>query len=532
MRLRSFIACSALALGYLCVSNLAQAQNYRELPLGGRTATMGGAATAAGNDSAMPYLNPAGVAGIPGDIFAISATAYSYTRRSFKNYFYPNGTDPTWGYKLEHENFSTTSIFELPSSVMYMNHLSGKDAPIKHFVGFSLVIPSVRRLSIVASASGRLENLSGEAVQTSALTVDSTSYNFGPSYAVSLGERLRFGATLYAVYVRSVSSFARSDAFSLVSGSSSINQTVQNAQVAEALALAPTLGAQLRLASKVWAGVGVAVPSLRVGGRLRQSGEVVGMREDSTTGVPQSDAQTSTLDADYLRGDPLRINVGLAYEDRKRVSIAGDVIYFAPREIAELSGVQRSEQRRSGEVTRRFGRRVDRVAQNEGIVDFSLGAEVAMSPLVAIRAGAFSDLAATPKLSGTGDDETRLRLDRYGGTLGLGLTLGSFDTTLGAVLVRGDGDYGVLDAVVDGAVVPIHTTETTGMLILSGATTVEDAKRTIRATLPFKTPELPDLDGTSKAPTMPRIPAPLPPEDPPPVPALKRAPPPEPGSQP
>src|SRR5690349_13363867 len=81
-------------MALLLVAARADAQNFRESPIGGRTATMGGAATAAGNDSAMPYLNPAGLAGVPGDIFAVSATVYSYTHRSFKNFFLPQGPTP------------------------------------------------------------------------------------------------------------------------------------------------------------------------------------------------------------------------------------------------------------------------------------------------------------------------------------------------------------------------------------------------------------------------------------------------------
>src|SRR5688572_30586020 len=107
------------ALSTTLVAGALHAQNYREMPIGGRTATMGGAATAAGNDSAMPYLNPAGLAGVPGDIFAVSATVYSYTRRSVQNLFYPSGTHPSFGFELERERFATSSVGELPSSVMY-----------------------------------------------------------------------------------------------------------------------------------------------------------------------------------------------------------------------------------------------------------------------------------------------------------------------------------------------------------------------------------------------------------------------------
>src|SRR5688572_32671872 len=97
------------------------AQNLRSVPIGGRTATMGGAATAAGNDSAMPYLNPAGLGGVPGDVFALSATVYGYTHRSFDGFFVPQSPDPNGPLGelvVERQSFSTHSVGELPSSIM------------------------------------------------------------------------------------------------------------------------------------------------------------------------------------------------------------------------------------------------------------------------------------------------------------------------------------------------------------------------------------------------------------------------------
>ena len=60
-----------------CKLPLAWGENLRDVPLGGRTAAMGGAGVAAGADSATPFLNPAGVAGTPHDIISVSASVYS-----------------------------------------------------------------------------------------------------------------------------------------------------------------------------------------------------------------------------------------------------------------------------------------------------------------------------------------------------------------------------------------------------------------------------------------------------------------------
>jgi hypothetical protein len=106
--------------------------------------------------------------------------------------------------------------------------------------------------------------------------------------------------------------------------------------------------------------------------------------------------------------------------------------------------------------------------------------------------------------------------------------VGSFDTTAGMILARGSGKYGAQDLSLQtqtASVVPVSSTETTGMIVLSGAVTVEEAKKLIRETIPIAVP-LPDLElGDVNRPPAPWIPEPLPAEDKPPPPKLRRGPP-------
>lgn len=158
------------------------AQNARFVPIGGRTATMGGAGTAAGNDSAMPYLNPAGLAGIPQDIFALSATVYGHTRRSFDGVFYPNGTEPGLGpVVVEKEEFSTSGVFELPSSVMYLENLSPADAVVAHRVAIALLIPEATRFDLIGAFEASYPEMAGFASESLSITTRSTTYYLGPS---------------------------------------------------------------------------------------------------------------------------------------------------------------------------------------------------------------------------------------------------------------------------------------------------------------------------------------------------------------
>lgn len=511
----------------LCgLPSAASAQNYRETPIGGRTATMGGAATAAGNDSAMPYLNPAGLAGVPGDIFAISAAVYGYTHRSYQNYFFPSGTPPLLGYRVRQEAFSTSSLAELPSSVMYIRHLSEPDADVQERLGVSLVIPSARRIELVASVAGALEDVAGESLETASVTADSRRYYLGPSYAIGWDEKLRFGASVYAVYARSSHATTSASSISVLGGSVTSASNGQNAQLADACGATAVVGAQLQVLPKLWLGVGLAAPSLPLGGRLRFTSESGSVTPDPTTGHSQPRSTTTTLDGSYLTREPLRFNAGVAYDDRERYSIAADVHYYASGVRSKSDGVQLFEDRRGGELTRRYAIRQRTATAMNAVLDFSVGAEVVLRPKVALRAGAFTDLSSMPPLSRRTEDVHRLRLQRYGGSLGLGLTFGSFDSTTGVVIVRGTGEYGAPDTWITGDVVPIRATETSALLVLSGAVTVAEAKRTIAETVPFTLPPFPDFDDAAAAPRAPRIPAPLPPEPAPAPPPLRWAPPP------
>lgn len=508
-----------LALLVLALPSVAAAQNYREMPIGGRTATMGGAATAAGNDSAMPYLNPAGLAGVPGDIFAISAAVYGYTHRSYQDYFFPSGTPPLLGYRLRQETFSTSSVSELPSSVMYFRHLSDAEDHVQKRLGVSLVIPAARQIELVASVTGQLENVAGESLETASLTADSRRYYLGPSYAIGWGESFRLGASVYAIYSRSSFATSGTNSISILGGTATSTYNGQNAQLADALGATAVVGAQLQVLPKFWVGVGLAAPSLPLTGRVRFTSESGNVTPDPTTGQPQPRSVTTTLDGHYLTREPFRFNVGVAYDDRERYSLAADVHYYGSGVRSEFDGVKLVEDRWGGELTRRYAVRERGSTQMNSVLDFSVGAEVVLRPKVALRAGVFTDLSSMPQLSRRLDDVHSLRLDRYGGSLGLGLTFGSFDSTTGVVIARGVGEYGAADTWITGEVVPVRATETSALLVISGAVTVEEAKKTIAETVPFTLPPLPDFDDASAMPPAPRIPAPLPPDPLPPLPS-------------
>lgn len=535
---------SLVGLALWLAAGAATAQNPREIPIGGRTATMGGAGTAAGNDSALPYLNPAGMAGVPGDIFGISASLYGYTHRAFEGVFYPTGVDPAFGrVVLESESFSTRSVLEMPTSVMYFEGLGPAGVTPEHHLGFALVIPSARRIELLGSSASSLPDSNGRIQSTQVINVRSTDYWVGPSYALGVSERLRVGASLFGVLSRTVQTLEGVTVVEIAGGAATSSRRVNAAQEATALSVAPVVGFQLELAPTWWVGAAVAAPSLPLLGEITAVNGSTGVGTEPTSGQPTASADAFTLRGDYRVGTPLRLNAGLARDDRKGVSFAADVHYYAARKEAYvMEGVARFDRFRSGEVSRHFYRRQRVTTDLTSVVDLSAGVEVALSPVIAGRAGAFTDFANTQKIEDRPEDRQRLRLDRFGGTLGLGFLFGSFDSTIGVVYAHGQGKFGVADSF--GAnlpplpavrIVAVDATEDTIFLVLSGAVTSKEAKKTIEEALPVPV-ELPSVHGeppapppTPRAPAAPTSPAPTsppPPAEPPPAAPPPAAPPP------
>lgn len=495
----------------LGLSAPAYGQNYRELPIGGRTATMGGAGTAAGNDSAMPYLNPAGLAGVPGDILAVSAAVYAYTHRSYENLFFPKGIPSNYAVQPGAEDFATSSVTELPSSVMYFRHLNPADAPVRHKLGISLVIPGSRDVTLVGSTAGKVRGFgSGDLLAQESTTIQQRRYYLGPSYAVAFGDDVRVGISLYGVYQHRVESADYRVRASLESGASSVDASSNVSHVYNSFSVSPIAGVQARLVSKLWAGFGVASPTIYLGGNDRlnrsESANALGTQVDATV-------SGNSAYRDYV---PLRLNAGLAWDDRDRFSLAVDAQLFLAGTAYETNGVLRTEQRRAGDVTRSFLRHERTSLHSDAVLDVGVGGEVALTKALSARLGFFTDIGGVQEFTGQASEYGQMRLDRFGGTAGLGMRIGSFDTTAGVILARGTGQYlgstlFTSNSLSSVTYVPVATTESTAMFVLSGAVTVEEAKRAIREALPFAVP-LPDLDLGGTQPAAPWIPEPLPPE--------------------
>ncbi len=486
---RWWLAASLLATGSFTAT--ARAQNPRDVPLGGRTATMGGAATAAGNDSAMPYLNPAGMAGIPGDVFAVSASVYSYTRRTVPDPFLPRGIASVFGPLGDgRSDFSSTDSHELPSSVMYFHHLTPPGA-FHHVLGVSLVVPTLQRFEVIANGSARLPAVNGNVVENIGISRTLTQTYFGPSYALGIDDRVRLGLSAYLIYTQASLTTSTNAAI----GASGIQGRLTDSAVSslEALGFVPIVGVQVRLGDDVWIGAGGAPPGFFLSGSLEGS-------TSSQSIVGDSQSATIRDSVSQLRGGddertPARLNAGIALQHASSFALAADAHYYFPQAaVRKIGGSETVQESQTDDVPRFFTRPLENLSDSIGAFDISLGAELFVTPEVALRAGVFTDNATSPRIPEQPAPETvyQARYDRVGATLGLGLVLGSFDSTFGIVGTSASGDFVIGDSASDAAFAASRfiairgaSTEQTVTFVVSGAVTSEQAKQQIRGAAPI-----------------------------------------------
>ena len=168
-------ATRALGMGLLLFGSIARADNFDDVPLGGKTAAMGGAAIAGGRDSAMPVLNPAGLALVPASTVSVSASAYSLRYTHHDAWFGPG------------RPADSTTFSAYPSGLAYVLHFGDQERPF--VLGASFSAPMQTKRSVVGgdtdSAGFRTQD---------AFLADVIQYQAALSVALGLG-KLRLGAS-------------------------------------------------------------------------------------------------------------------------------------------------------------------------------------------------------------------------------------------------------------------------------------------------------------------------------------------------
>jgi long-subunit fatty acid transport protein len=152
---------------------------YKNILVGDRAATMGGAYTAIADDASGTYYNPSGIVYTTGDSVSGSANVYHIQQATYKE-------------AIGNNNWTRSSTTLIPN-------FFGLVKKFKHFtLGFSFVVPD----SFVEHQDQQFTNLSALKINNYTLNLHSedTTYLLGPSFAYKISDKLSVGITLYYSY--------------------------------------------------------------------------------------------------------------------------------------------------------------------------------------------------------------------------------------------------------------------------------------------------------------------------------------------
>jgi hypothetical protein len=480
-RARLAFRCRLAAAGGLALTLAsvgARAQNLRDVPLGGRTASMGGAGVAAGTDSAMPYLNPAGIAGIPHDLFSLSASAYAYSHASVPRFFRAGAVDPALGTDLvvEEERLSIDQFLVVPSAAGYFFRLGGTAGELQH----------VASIAVIATAQNDYTTEGSFRARTSLARLQedfSANESFrqilaGPSYGVQIGDRLRAGASVLGSYTKLELDQHHLGLVSFeAAGTEEPNTFNSRTRVnAYSVGLTGIAGAQARVFSDFWLGA-----AFELGGiPLLGGGEYL---ETSDTSFLEAGGQVATRDntrAEFTRFDvsrPHRISLGAAWQTPGTFTVAADVHLqprrrrfmfgdFDARFTGFTTGEPIDEQRAQGQIE----------FESSDTYNLSVGAEYYLTPEIALRAGVLTDRDVRARV--VGDDSPGARLDWTVITLGLGVRDGTLESSYGLAYRYGAGRLPISDSFGAGdAGSSVEYTAHGVMLMLSGAIRTSEGEK-------------------------------------------------------
>lgn len=412
------------------------ADNYNPRLLGSRSSGMGGASIAAVDDSSAGLMNPAGLSRIDGNVFSLSVAAYSFDAYRYDNFFVRD--EPTqWrtlDYQLAENQVRSDLVDTRPASLMYIAH-----GDLFSF-GFSVLVPYSEARTLEGGLQVELPNETTDAEFS--IIRNETIYYIGPSIAFALGDgstKVRFGLSAFYVYGQSRSIFnsyviasnIRGDLFSTLELSAS---TTGNSH-----SLLFVSGIQADF-GPLSIGAMIQSPSIPLGGYFDTN------LATSIQGAPEFGTQntitTAQLDGSFEIRQPLRVGFGTSLS-LGVFTLAVDGSLVLPSDHSRFDGDRYELRRELGEPpVRRFGvfPPAGRERSEQPVLNGAIGLEVAMSSMIKLRGGAFTSISSTKLGDGSELAYGVESIDRFGGTLGLGVGFRGLETAITFAYIGGEGE--------------------------------------------------------------------------------------------
>lgn len=373
------------ALLLLCPSRAFAQANYEGAQLGGRTAMMGGAVVATGEDEATAFVNPSGITRIPGQSFSFSTFAVQMRNRTMVS-----SLDATDRLGLEAADVSKFRLRIIPNT--FCLFLDG--APKDEYSG-----KSRHKYAVCAAATEREEfdftrnrtSVTDDGVNA---TGHSTQMKFvrstmAASWGLELTDDTSIGVTFRTDNAR-LRDTTEASAFSS-EGNTGRLATVTRSTNAWSWDTSVTIGLTSYLSRHVTLGAALTTPSQHIFGRY------IGVASASSTGgLPHTLTQDH---GDFRYNHPGSLRLGLAFSWPRLIVEADGAFYGPQRQLARanfdrtVTSVQGSgvlQEETSGVGT---SVRASLVEPGAAVTNLSLGTEYFLERNFSLVAGLQTDFS-------------------------------------------------------------------------------------------------------------------------------------------
>ena len=374
----------------------ADTSNFRPYLVGARAAGMGGAFTALADDGSGPWYNPAGIAFVERSQVSLSGSAYGLVSGSIKDAL---GDGRTFRYSsLDTFPTSTTRVWRLPDP-------APGDAQV---VSGGVYLPD----GYSTDARDRL----GSPQNAFFFNNEQQTLWFNATWARRSGN-VSVGVALYALVRTELDSsdltvIDPTDPARFVNLAQRVDSTTYGGVAALGVRWDPEPNLHL----------GLAFTSPAVGwGTRRVFARILVGPGVSGSGAPGSSAVVNQDDLHASPTEPGRLQGGVAWSHGP-LTLAADLLWRLPRTVVDDADLA--------------AQGLERRVVQQGTVDASLGAEWIAAGKYPLRAGLFTDRAASPGRSGVVNTG---KIDRYGVAGSVGMTTANTSTSAGFNLSYGKG---------------------------------------------------------------------------------------------
>ncbi|MCK6546239.1 hypothetical protein L6R52_10350 [Myxococcota bacterium] len=414
------------------------------LPMGPRTGAMGGTGVAQGDDSAMGFLNPAGLARSDRDTLSISLSAYALQATRIRAFFADPSADLLAGFDVQGNELRQQSFVAIPTALAYVFHVGDPETP--QVLAFSLLTP--RGVDVNLDGSMTADSFALRFDDRGHYSSSARTYDVGPSYAIELAlgsdARLRLGASAFLAF----STLSQTLGLETLTGNIPPTEFAQISlyrhSTAWSFELAPIAGAQLDLGA-LSVGVAVHAPSLHLTGDVEGSARQSQLANGAFDQLPEV-LVINREDGTYEERQPMRVLAGVALELGALTVAADAALTFGVGPYTVFDTTLETTTLTEGVAPVNESTRSMVEYSNDSVLDASVGVEYRASETFAIRAGGFTDLSnerlpAEP----TARDAFLGRVHRFGATGGVAFGGGTGATTVAFMFIGGTGEAIGLD---------------------------------------------------------------------------------------